>query len=711
VTVNAHYDHHRALAGNGTDIVESGPFAATNAELGRLIFSIGCHSGYGVPNFLYSSPFNLDWPETDFAAGAIARVANTTYGYGDTDVIGYSEGVEVEFAKRLRQASLGEALEFAKWQYIANLAAVGPYEQKAVNALTFYGLPMYHIGAGTTVNVPTPPTTFLDAATGLLSFPVVSNVTFGSPVATGHGSYFTGPDGVDATNNRPFEPKKIVPDITVPGQIPHGFLITGLGIDPPQAHFNAARSRAIPDSANLTPPLSSDVGWPSSISRISSFLSPTGPRQQLVLIHGQFLSDTDNDTTGTGTQTNFNQIAGKVLYSTSKDALPPQLANIRVTKVATGVAFEVDATDATGAGPSAPAGTIKELLVVYFEPGASSAHVAVLSKTPNTNHWSGGGPLNGSVDSINYFMQAVDAAGNVGLSVHKVIAAPIVLQNSGQGNVTITPSGTSAGNGIFSGPVTVSITADPGYALTYSVDGSAPAKFTAPFAVQGEGVHVVDAFADSATGDHVQATSAFTIDTSAPTITITTPQNGAVFLVGDTFFAGYFCNDGGVGLAPPPDGCAGPIPNGAKIDTSTQGTFPFTVRSKDLLGKTSSVTNTYQVWQFTGFSAPVNNPPVINTANAGQAIPVKFSLGGNRGLTPFAPGYPASQTVACDTGAPVDPVETTVTAGSSSLQYDAGSNSYTYVWKTDKAWAGTCRDLILQFPNGGSVRSAHFKFK
>jgi hypothetical protein len=351
---------------------------------------------------------------------------------------------------------------------------------------------------------------------------------------------------------------------------------------------------------------------------------------------------------------------------------------------------------------------VKEVVVAYFEPGASTAHIAVLSQTPNTHHWSGGGPLSGSVDSINYVMQAVDAAGNVGLSVHKVIAAPIVLQNSGQGNLTITPSGQSNG-GVFTGPVSVAVTADPGYSVSYSVDGGTVTKFSAPFTVQGDGVHFVDAFADSASGDHTQATAAITIDTKQPSVTITTPQNGAVFLVGDTFFAGYFCSDGGVGLAPPPDGCAGPIPNGAKIDTSTQGTFPFTVTSKDLLGKTTSVTNTYQVWKFTGFNPPVDNPPFVNSVNSGQAIPLKFSLGGNRGLTPFAPGYPASQQVTCDAGAPVDAIEQTVTAGNSSLQYDAGSNSYTYVWKTDKSWSGTCRDLVLQFPNG-SVRTAHFKF-
>lgn len=51
-----------------------------------------------------------------------------------------------------------------------------------------------------------------------------------------------------------------------------------------------------------------------------------------------------------------------------------------------------------------------------------------------------------------------------------------------------------------------------------------------------------------------------------------------------------------------------------------------------------------------------------------------------------------------------------VPAGSSSLQFDAGSNQYTYVWKTDKSWAGTCRDLTLLFPSG-SVKTAQFKFK
>jgi len=43
------------------------------------------------------------------------------------------------------------------------------------------------------------------------------------------------------------------------------------------------------------------------------------------------------------------------------------------------------------------------------------------------------------------------------------------------------------------------------------------------------------------------------------------------------------------------------------------------------------------------------------------------------------------------------------------LSFDAASGRYNYVWKTDKPWANTCRQLILNF-NDGSVQRANFKF-
>jgi hypothetical protein len=127
-------------------------------------------------------------------------------------------------------------------------------------------------------------------------------------------------------------------------------------------------------------------------------------------------------------------------------------------------------------------------------------------------------------------------------------------------------------------------------------------------------------------------------------------------------------------------------------------------------------TSAASVWTFadsypwSGFFSPVDNLPTVNSVNAGRAIPVKFSLGGDQGLDVFEVDYPRSQQIACDSSAPLDGVEETLTAGGSSLAYDAASDRYTYVWKTEKAWAGTCRQLVLRFDDG-SFQRANFKFK
>ncbi|NOH01711.1 MAG: ExeM/NucH family extracellular endonuclease [Chloroflexi bacterium] len=115
-------------------------------------------------------------------------------------------------------------------------------------------------------------------------------------------------------------------------------------------------------------------------------------------------------------------------------------------------------------------------------------------------------------------------------------------------------------------------------------------------------------------------------------------------------------------------------------------------------------------YDFSGFFPPIDDIPVLNAVKAGSAIPVKFSLGGDQGLDIFLAGYPLSRKIACDTNSPLDDIEQTVTAGGSSLSYDALSDQYTYVWKTNKAWAGTCRQLVVILKDG-SIHLANFKFK
>ena len=114
------------------------------------------------------------------------------------------------------------------------------------------------------------------------------------------------------------------------------------------------------------------------------------------------------------------------------------------------------------------------------------------------------------------------------------------------------------------------------------------------------------------------------------------------------------------------------------------------------------------VYNFTGFFQPVDNLPTLNSVNSGRAIPVKFSLGGFRGLDIFDVGYPKSQTILCNSTAPVDGIEETVTADASGLSYDAAADRYVYVWKTDKGWANTCRQLVVKLKDG-TFQRVNFK--
>jgi len=115
-------------------------------------------------------------------------------------------------------------------------------------------------------------------------------------------------------------------------------------------------------------------------------------------------------------------------------------------------------------------------------------------------------------------------------------------------------------------------------------------------------------------------------------------------------------------------------------------------------------------YDFSGFFRPVDNLPTVNTVRAGRAVPIKFRLGGDRGLDVLAAGSPSSRKVDCSSSAPLDAIEETVTAGQSSLTYDAASGEYTYVWKTEAAWARTCRELTLTLNDGSTPKTARFQF-
>jgi hypothetical protein len=160
------------------------------------------------------------------------------------------------------------------------------------------------------------------------------------------------------------------------------------------------------------------------------------------------------------------------------------------------------------------------------------------------------------------------------------------------------------------------------------------------------------------------------------------------------------------------DNCAGTITfnySPASGSTFSVGTTTVTVTATDAHNNSATATFTVTVlYNFTGFFQPVDNLPTLNVVNAGKAIPVKFSLSGNKGLNIFAANSPSTVAINCDGSAPQIDINETVAAGGSSLSYSP--DTYNYVWKTDNSWAGTCRQLTVKL-NDGTEHKANFKFK
>jgi hypothetical protein len=152
----------------------------------------------------------------------------------------------------------------------------------------------------------------------------------------------------------------------------------------------------------------------------------------------------------------------------------------------------------------------------------------------------------------------------------------------------------------------------------------------------------------------------------------------------------------------------------AATSTATIGNKTVACTATDIAGNAAGADASYEVvsnlYNFAGFFQPVDNLPMVNIAPAGSAISVKFTLSGNQGLNIMAAGYPVSSPVACNANEPGHVIEETVSAGGSGLTYDATTDRYNYIWKTNKAWKGTCRIFVMRLIDG-SDHFAKFSFK
>lgn len=201
-----------------------------------------------------------------------------------------------------------------------------------------------------------------------------------------------------------------------------------------------------------------------------------------------------------------------------------------------------------------------------------------------------------------------------------------------------------------------------------------------------------------------------------PTVTPEPSVEGAPVIASATFTDRY--DDGPYACTVDYGDGSGAMPGSVSASTCTGpahayagfGSYTVTVTVTEQGGASGTASSDHVViFAFTGFSPPVANPPMVTTVKAGQVIPVKFGLTGDKGLAILAAGSPTSGPISCSTFAPTAPFGEAVTAGASSLSYDPATDTYLYAWKTNKSWGGSCRQLLIRLIDGTSY-AANFTF-
>jgi len=295
-----------------------------------------------------------------------------------------------------------------------------------------------------------------------------------------------------------------------------------------------------------------------------------------------------------------------------------------------------------------------------------------------------------------------DVAGN---SVTRTLSAFIDLTNP-----TISGAAAPAANsyGWNNGDVSVTYTCDD--ALSGVASCSSPTTLSSDGANQS----AQGTATDNAGNTDSATVSDINIDKTKPTVSVNGFTDGKQFTLADTLpTATCDASDSLSGLASTPS----PVKTADTRTSSTNNTGKVTYKCEatDKAGNTASDTKSfYVVYKFDGFRQPVDNPgtgatPVYNQTKAGQAIPIKFSLFGNKGLSIVDPNPPKLTQVTCPKQMSLDAIEETSASSNSGLTYDATADQYNYVWKTASTYAGKCYMIDIKL-NDGTSHQAYFNF-
>jgi hypothetical protein len=460
---NAHFLHYAALSANGfatqnfNDILNSNEVAdavgASPALRQRVVFTMGCHPGFNVPDRAALPPdpgLGID-PALDFvqalAQQQAVSILSTGYGYGDDQGLGGTELLLAIFSGEIVKDNvvIGDALKTAKESYLLGLSSMTVYDEKSSIQATMFGLPMYEVNVPAGPGAITPAQTEPAGETFTVSVEDGDTVTMLTPVkeeimppVSPNGHYFTAGGDAQATAFRAIQPRIIVP---IPAGPPaHGVLIKGGtfidkgGTFTDPSGFDPVIS--LPTNEWLVnasePQICLDAFWPSVPVTLNSLDPGGGGPQALVITPGQFRCTSGADPTVTGIQRLYTSLTVEILRSDPTETEPPAVDSVSISEVdATTLAVTVQASDPSGIAKivllklSSGVITPIELALPQPLPASGTFTINVLDVLPT--------------DDIAIAGQVVDGAGNVAYFTAKGANGFTFLQVNGDPNQFVTP--------------------------------------------------------------------------------------------------------------------------------------------------------------------------------------------------------------------------------------------------------------------------------
>jgi hypothetical protein len=202
----------------------------------------------------------------------------------------------------------------------------------------------------------------------------------------------------------------------------------------------------------------------------------------------------------------------------------------------------------------------------------------------------------------------------------------------------------------------------------------------------------------------------FNVDKSRPTVSVTGVANDATYTLGAVPTPGCDTQDQPL-LSDVKTPASVSVTSGTLLGIGTYtATCSGAVDNADNT-QLAPVSVTYKVTtNWSGFSSPVDNLPTLNTAKAGQAIPLKWRITNSSGnpITNLTSVTVTTSSRNCTSGVSGTDAIEEYAAGSSGLQ-NQGNGYYQFNWKSPTNYANSCKTINLDMGEG-VMRQAAFQF-